>query len=81
MRKFNLPFLATGARHGYSTTLEEVQGGIAIDLSQLDGFVIDKDAGTLTVGPGVRFIDIFGPVYEAGFQIREFLSLLYLVTS
>lgn len=53
-----------------------MQGGLAIDLSLLDTIAVDKSAGTLTIGPGVRFREIFEPVYEAGFQIRECPTLV-----
>ncbi|PSS06796.1 hypothetical protein M430DRAFT_111301 [Amorphotheca resinae ATCC 22711] len=69
-KQSKIPFLATGARHGYSTTLGQLQGGLAIDLSKLNSVQIDKDAAQLTIGPGVHFRDIFGPVYEAGFEIQ-----------
>jgi FAD/FMN-containing dehydrogenase len=71
-----MSFLATGGRHGYSTSLGAFKGGLGIDLSQLNSISIDKAAKTLTIGPGVRFRDIFNPVYEAGFQIRSSLPSL-----
>ncbi|KAK7909000.1 FAD-binding domain-containing protein [Apiospora marii] len=67
--KFKIPFLATGGRHGHTTTLANLKNGLAIDLSQLKDVKVDKKAGTLTIGPGVLFADIFDPVYEAGYQI------------
>lgn len=72
--KFGVPFLATNGRHGYSTTLANMQGGIEIDLSQFNTVDINKEAATLTIGGGVRFRDIFDLVYEAGFQIRKYLE-------
>ncbi|KAK9777226.1 putative FAD-binding PCMH-type domain-containing protein [Seiridium cardinale] len=69
-RQHDISFLATGGRHGYSTTLGEMQDGLAIDLTMLNTVIIDEDAAQLTIGPGVRFRDIFGPVYEAGFEIQ-----------
>ena len=51
-----------------------MQGGLSIDLSKMNSVVVDSDAAQLTIGPGVHFRDIFGPVYEAGFEIRESLS-------
>jgi FAD/FMN-containing dehydrogenase len=47
-----------------------MQGGVAIDLSKLNTVHINKKAGTLTVGPGVRFEEIFDPLYAAGWQVR-----------
>lgn len=66
------PFLATGGRHGYGGTLGQLRNGLALDLSRLNSVVVDKNAASLTIGPGVRFRDIFDKVYEAGFHIRKF---------
>ncbi|KAI1120194.1 Glucooligosaccharide oxidase [Nemania abortiva] len=65
----NIPFLGTGGRHGYSTTLGDLQGGLAIDLSKLNSVAVNKRAGTVTVGPGVRFADVFEPLFEAGYML------------
>lgn len=73
--KHNIPFLATGGRHGFVSTLAHLQNGLALDLSQLNDVTVDQSAATLTIGPGVRFRDIFDPVYNAGFQIREYLNI------
>ncbi|PFH62262.1 hypothetical protein XA68_14393 [Ophiocordyceps unilateralis] len=67
-----IPFLTRGAGHSYSVTLAEFQHGLALDLSQFKSIEIDSDAETLTVGPGVTFNDIFDPLYQAGFQLREY---------
>jgi FAD/FMN-containing dehydrogenase len=67
----NIPFLATGTRHGYTTTLGELHNGLAIDLSHFKEFELDADAKTLTVGPGVTVGEIFDPLFSAGFEIRE----------
>ncbi|KAK8108235.1 uncharacterized protein PG998_010248 [Apiospora kogelbergensis] len=69
-RQQKVPLLATGGRHGISTTLAKMQGGVAIDLSKLNSISIDKKAATITVGPGVRFGDVYEPLYKAGFQIQ-----------
>ncbi|KAI1113123.1 hypothetical protein F5Y14DRAFT_230862 [Nemania sp. NC0429] len=69
-KRHNLPFLATGGRHGYSTSLKALRKGLAIDLSKMNSVHVNKAAATLTIGPGVRFRDIFDPVYAAGFQIQ-----------
>ncbi|SCV48911.1 related to 6-hydroxy-D-nicotine oxidase [Fusarium fujikuroi] len=67
---YNIPFLATGARHGYTTTLGELHNGLAIDLSHFKEFELDADAKTLTVGPGVTVGEIFDPLFSAGFEIQ-----------
>ncbi|KAI0861222.1 hypothetical protein F4860DRAFT_503352 [Xylaria cubensis] len=61
-------FLATGGRHGYGTTLGNLQNGVEIDLSRLNKVSINKSAGTMTIGGGTTFADVVHPVYEAGFQ-------------
>ncbi|GAP88228.1 putative FAD-binding domain-containing protein [Rosellinia necatrix] len=48
--RFKIPFLATGGRHGYTTTLGKLQNGLSIDLSQLNSFSADVNASTVTVG-------------------------------
>lgn len=70
-QEHGLPLLATGGRHGFSTTLGQMKGGVAIDLSQLDSVVVDKNSSTLTIGGGVHFGQVFDPVYNAGFQVRK----------
>lgn len=67
----NIAFLATGARHGYTTALGNLRSGLAIDLSLFKEFELDADAKTLTVGPGVTVGEIFDPLFNAGFDIRE----------
>ncbi|KAI1212144.1 FAD-binding domain-containing protein [Annulohypoxylon truncatum] len=65
-----IPFLATGGRHGYSTTFGELHDGLAIDLSHFDSIKLDKSAETITVGPGVTVGQIFDPLYNAGFDLQ-----------
>ncbi|KAK6956053.1 hypothetical protein Daesc_001323 [Daldinia eschscholtzii] len=68
-RAANVPFLATGGRHGYGTSLGKLQGGLAIDLSKMKSIDIDKGAGTVTVGAGVQIGEAIRPVYEAGYEL------------
>ncbi|RYP19806.1 hypothetical protein DL765_003152 [Monosporascus sp. GIB2] len=65
----NLPFLATGSRHGYGTTLARLQDGLAIDLSRLNSINVNQSAATVTVGPGVTNEDIAGIANDAGFEV------------
>ncbi|KAI1129659.1 FAD-binding domain-containing protein [Nemania abortiva] len=69
-KSVNSPFLATGGRHGYSTTFGGVDQGLAIDLSLLNEVQVDSSKMTLTVGGGVLFKQIFDPIYGAGFEIQ-----------
>ncbi|KAI0879965.1 FAD-binding domain-containing protein [Annulohypoxylon maeteangense] len=65
-----IPFLATGGRHGYTTTYGNLHDGLAIDLSHFTSIKLDKTAETITVGPGVTVRDIFDPLYNAGFDLQ-----------
>ncbi|KAI1390513.1 uncharacterized protein F4822DRAFT_441886 [Hypoxylon trugodes] len=65
----NIPFLATGGRHHYGTTLSKLQSGLAIDLSRLNQVKVDSDRSAVTVGGGAKIRDVLGPVTEAGYQI------------
>lgn len=71
-RKHKLPFLATGGRHGFTTTLDALDQGLEIDLSQLDSVEVDATQATLTIGAGVHVNQILDPIYNAGFEMREF---------
>lgn len=66
-----IPFLATGGRHNYGTTLKKLQNGLAIDLSHFNSVTVDKERATVTVGGGAKIRDVVGPVAAAGFQIRK----------
>jgi hypothetical protein len=49
-----------------------VKNGVAIDLSKLKSVDVDAKAGTLTIG-GRTSVSIICPVYEAFYQMRQFL--------
>ncbi|RAH54231.1 FAD-dependent oxidase [Aspergillus piperis CBS 112811] len=66
----NIPFLAMGGGHGYTTTFAELQYGLEIDLSGFNQVAVDADANLMTIGGGVRFRDIFEPLYSAGKEIQ-----------
>ncbi|KEY66080.1 hypothetical protein S7711_08897 [Stachybotrys chartarum IBT 7711] len=68
-RQNNLNFLATGGRHGYTSTYGRLRNGLAIDLSKLNSVSVDRDDATLTIGGGTIARQILGPVAEAGFEL------------
>jgi FAD/FMN-containing dehydrogenase len=67
----NIPFLATGGRHGYTTTVGALHDGLAIDLSHFNSLKVNNATGIITVGPGVRVGQIIDPLFNAGFDIRK----------
>ena len=64
-----IPFLATGGGHGFTTTYGMLQQGLQIDLGRFDNVSVDKEASTLTIGSAVVFAQIFDPVFQAGKEI------------
>ena len=68
----DIPFLATGGRHGFSTSLGGLQQGLDLDLSAFRNVSVDAKAKTLTVGGATLFADIYNPLYEAGLEVRTF---------
>lgn len=69
--RHSVPFLATGGRHGYTTTIGRLDQGLAIDLSNLNSLDLDAKRGLLTAGPGLRVGEIFDPLFNAGWDIRK----------
>ncbi len=69
----NIPFLATGAGHGYSTTFGGCQNGLEIDLGYFKRVEVDKEDNKLTIGGSVTFAEIVDPLYSAGKEIRTFV--------
>ncbi|RFU78524.1 fad binding domain [Trichoderma arundinaceum] len=68
-RANKVPLLGTGGRHAWSLTLSDLRDGLAIDLSKLNSVKVDAAAGTLTVGGGAKFADIYDPVFKAGYEL------------
>ncbi|KAJ5783898.1 CAZyme family AA7 [Penicillium psychrosexuale] len=68
--KYNIPFLASGGGHGYSTSFGGLQNGLKIDLSLFNSVSIDKTASTMTIGGSVKFSQVMGPLFEAGKEIQ-----------
>lgn len=65
----NIPFLGSSGQHGFGTDLGNLQSGMEIDMSALRNVSVDAAASTLTVGGGVRFMDVFDPVFDSGKEI------------
>jgi FAD/FMN-containing dehydrogenase len=69
-QKNKIPFLATGNGHGTTTTYGALNNGLQLDLSKFKSIVIDKTGDSMTIGPGVTFSEIIGPVAAAGREIQ-----------
>ncbi|KAL2821205.1 FAD-dependent oxidase [Aspergillus granulosus] len=65
----NIPFLAVGGGHGFTTTLGDLQEGLEIDLSLFNKVSVDAQDNRMTIGGSVRFRDIMDPLYAAGKEI------------
>ncbi|KAI3327602.1 Glucooligosaccharide oxidase [Xylariaceae sp. AK1471] len=65
----NIPFLATGGRHGFGLGLENLQGGLAIDLSLFKTFDADKKTGLVTVGGALSAGEFADQLYDAGLML------------
>lgn len=64
--EYNIPFFATGGGHGGETGFATVKQAVNIDLSNLTENKLNLTANTLTVGPGVSFVDFETNLYNAG---------------
>lgn len=64
--------MTTGGAHGFPTTLGLVECGIELDMSNFNKVVVDAQANKLTIGGGVRFGDILGPMAQAKKEMREY---------
>ncbi|KAK8121430.1 hypothetical protein PG999_005550 [Apiospora kogelbergensis] len=64
----DIPILATGGGHGMSSTLANMQHGAQVDLARLNNIDFDRDSGSLTIGPGVKFSDVIDMLYSSGYQ-------------
>lgn len=71
--KHDVPFLASGGGHGYSTSFGALQNGLKIDLGLFNGVTIDTNQNTMTIGGSVKFSQVTGPLFKAGKEIRKYL--------
>ncbi|MCJ1251587.1 hypothetical protein MMC30_008822 [Trapelia coarctata] len=65
----NTSFLATSARHGFSTTLTSISNGLEIDTSFLNQVRVDAKRNLLTIGGAVIFEQAIEALYQNGKEI------------
>ncbi|KAK3346361.1 hypothetical protein B0T25DRAFT_460893 [Lasiosphaeria hispida] len=61
-----VPFLAVTGTHGWPTTLNDVQGGIQINMRRMNHIELNRDGKTATVGGGVMQHEIVRSLSEQG---------------
>ncbi|KAJ9254992.1 CAZyme family AA7 [Paecilomyces variotii] len=66
----NVPFLASGRGHGYSTSFGALENGIKVDLGFFNKTTVDASANRMTVGGSVAFEDLMPVLFEAGKEIQ-----------
>lgn len=64
--QYGLPFLATNHRHGVTTVMEKLQGGVQIDVSGLQTMQLDGQSNAVTLGGGVYTEEVINYMYEHG---------------
>ncbi|TQN68681.1 FAD-linked oxidoreductase azaG, partial [Colletotrichum shisoi] len=62
-------------RHGYTTTIGDLDNGLAVDLSLLNDIKINKGQKTLTVGPGVKVNEILDRIFPANMASAFFKAV------
>ena len=68
----NITFLSTATGHGTGLGYGDVRGALNINLVNFNSVTIDTERGLMTAGGSVRFGDIFGPLAEAGKELRTY---------
>ncbi|KAI0420597.1 hypothetical protein F5X98DRAFT_371568 [Xylaria grammica] len=64
----NIPFLAQGGGHGYSTTLGVIQHGVLINLENFNHIQFNEDQ-SVTVGGAVVYRDLIHALHNAGREL------------
>jgi len=62
----NIPFIAMTGTHGWPTTLNELKGGIEINMRKLNTSKVNADGKTATVGGGTMQYEIVRSLYDQG---------------
>ena len=72
----NIPFLAQGGGHGYSTTLKIITNAIMINMQNFDYAIADTPL-TMRVGGGTHYGTLIQALYNAGAELRLSFPALY----
>lgn len=65
--QYGIPFLATNHRHGVSTVMQNLQGGVQIDVSGLQTIQLSKTRqDAVTLGGGVYTTEVIDYLFQHG---------------
>ncbi|KAJ2982722.1 hypothetical protein NUW58_g6385 [Xylaria curta] len=67
----NISFLATNNGHGTGLGYGTVQNALNINLGRFNSVSIDAVNNRMTIGGGVKFVDVFKPLSDAGKELRK----------
>ena len=67
---------AVGGRHSFSNIADTK--GTLVSLDQLHGIEVDREAGTVDVGAGVKYSDLCPVLQEQGFAVENLASLPHI---
>ncbi|KAH7137803.1 FAD binding domain-containing protein [Dactylonectria macrodidyma] len=63
------PFAVKSGGHGRFSGESSVDGGLGIDLVKLDQIKISEDRETVTLGPGLRWVDVYTSLEPLGITV------------
>lgn len=67
-RENGLPLRARSGRHSYEA-YSAVQGGVVIDVSEMDEIAVDRDSMRARVGAGVFCLDLHEQLFDVGLTV------------
>lgn len=70
MASHDIPFLTKGGGHGVSLSLGKVQNAVMINMEKFNSVIVQSN-GTMTVGGGARFSQLYEAAYNAGRELSE----------
>lgn len=69
-----MPFLAVSGTHGWPSTLNNLDGGIQINMRKLNHTRVHCDGKTATAGGGVMQYEITASLFEQGKQAGQYYN-------
>lgn len=63
------PFAVKSGGHGRFSGESSVAGGLGIDLAKLDNIEVSEDRESVTLGPGLRWLDVYTALEPLGLMV------------